>query len=539
MPSDATARDDARESCSLVSPGDKRALRAYYLLLGGILAVLVVPLWVVDYNTLVDFPSHLGRVHVLANYARVPFFQQLFRLVMEPVPNLASDLFLLPLFAWCSPVTAGKIFLSAIVLLFGLGCHLLAVSIHGRPSWMAPLCALLAYHANFLHGFVNYCFALGLFLIALALWVRFRLHWTVSRCLLLTVLTTAVYLAHFAAFTFLVMGVAWLLLWDWWTRRRVDWRSLLPLLTFAPPALLFVYPWTNKVVFRAPVWPSLTEKVFGAFNLFLGYEFAIDALLLLTLAVTTAFVLWRRCFTVEKSFFWLAIVFLLFYLASPKHTTGYLYSSVDSRFVAPMYLLAGLATIVMLPKSWARLIFSALLFCALLRWGATSWHWHVLSQKTVAMVNVLDKLRPESKIYVLFPMPADRREAKLARATLHTAFYALIRRNSVPGNYFSGRGSGPLFRRHPEQWVDEESPTRFDPQMLTQRLSHFDYLWGCNLDAGSRDFVSSRATLLGEAASCGLWDLHRPKVRLRNDLPLLRIRAGNHLQRRRLTGQQW
>ena len=302
---------DTLETCSLVDPGDRRALRLYYLLLACILTLLVVPLWVVEYNTLVDFPGHLARAYVLKNYAHVPFFQQLFTLVIEPLPNMAADLFIPPLLSWWTPLTAGKIFLSIIVLSFGWGCHLLAVSIHGRPSWTAPLCALLAYHSNFLYGFVNYSLGLGIFLVALALWIRYHSRWTVPRGLLIALLAVIAYLSHLSAFGFFAMSAGWLLLWDWWMRRRPVWRDALPLVLLAPPALLYLYPWTNRVAFHDPVWPSITEKIVGAGALFIGYEYAIDSLILSALLLVVVLVLWRGNATVAKPFLWLGGVFLL------------------------------------------------------------------------------------------------------------------------------------------------------------------------------------------------------------------------------------
>jgi len=536
MPSDATARDDARESCSLVSPGDRLL---YRLLLITVLLLMVAPLWIAPYNTLVDYPSHLARAYVVKNYAQVPIFQQVFTMVLEPLPNTGCDLLLPLLLVWWTPIIAGKVFLSLIVLLFGWGCHLLAASIHGRPSWSAPLCALLAYHSNFLYGFVNYSLALGLFLVSLALWMRFRSDWTVSRGWLVACLAVAAYLAHLSAFVFLGMGASWLLVWDCLQRRRVMWREVLALLILAPSVLLYLYPWTNRVQLHHPEWPTASEKVFGVGALFTCYEYSVDGLFLLALASVMVLV-WRRGHASwNQPVLWLAAILLLLYFAAPKHFSQGRIGSVDSRFVAPAFLLGLLAVTITLPKSCARGVFFVLLTCALARWGATAWQWYTLGHETAAMVRVLQRVRPQSRIYVLSPMPVGRREAKRSRAMLHTASYAVIERQSVPGNFFAARGVEPLIHRHPEQWVDEESPTRFDPQMLTQRLRHFDYLWGCNLDAGSREFVSARATLLGEATSCGLWDLHHPQVALRSDLPLLRIQAGNHLQRRRLTGQQW
>lgn len=507
MVSASVSEDAALAFCSLVDPHDRRA---YYCLLICILALLVAPLWVVEYNTLVDYPSHLARAYVLNSYAQVPFFQQLFLLVLEPLPNTACDLLLPVLLNWCPPLVAGKLFLSAIVLLFGWGCHLLAAGIHGRPSWTAPLCALLAYHSNFLYGFVNYAFGLGLFLIGLALWMRFRSGWTVTRCLLVGSLAVAAYLAHLSAFVFLGMGAAWLFLWDCLRKRRIVWRDALPLLILSPSVLLYLYPWTNRVRFQHPVWPTVPEKVFGLGALFIGYDYGTDALLLLALLSVAGLVWWRGGADWNRPLLWFAAALMFMYLIVPKHLSGGRFGSVDSRFVAPAILLALLAMAIALPRPWARAAFLTVLACALLRWGATAVEWRSLSAKAVAMVSLLDQVRPESRIYVLIPTPAGRREAKQSRANLHVTSYAVVRRHSVPGNFFAAQGVEPLIHRQPEQWVDEESPARIDPNVLTPRLRYFDYLWGCNLNSDARLYLSPRAALLGQVASCGLWDLRRP-----------------------------
>jgi hypothetical protein len=189
-----------------------RARRTYWASLAAVIVLHLGVLWMPAYNTLVDYPVHLGRAWVLYSYDRTPFFQSTFARVWNPMPNLAMDLLVPPLLHILPPVIAGKVFLSSIVLLFALGCHLLAVTVHGRPHWTAALAAFAVLNSGFLYGFINSAFSTSLFLVTFAVWLRFHGEWTAKSWLGVAALATATYLAHLSGFVFLslAMGICWL-----------------------------------------------------------------------------------------------------------------------------------------------------------------------------------------------------------------------------------------------------------------------------------------------------------------------------------------
>src|SRR5581483_4622482 len=129
----------------LLSPTSPAERRIYGALMAAVIVAHLAVLWAPTYNTLVDYPAHLSRVWALYHYDSIPFFQAVFVRMLDPMANLAIDLIVPALLHFMGPLAAGKVFLSLIVVLFAAGCHLLATTIYGRPSWMAVIAAFAVF----------------------------------------------------------------------------------------------------------------------------------------------------------------------------------------------------------------------------------------------------------------------------------------------------------------------------------------------------------------------------------------------------------
>src|SRR5437016_3957542 len=62
--------------------------------------LLAVPIWIVEYPPLVDYPNHLARGYILYHYDDVPSFAEQFDIDWW-TPSLAIDLFLVALQPIC------------------------------------------------------------------------------------------------------------------------------------------------------------------------------------------------------------------------------------------------------------------------------------------------------------------------------------------------------------------------------------------------------------------------------------------------------
>src|SRR5215212_2730386 len=181
------------------------------LCLAGLL--LCLPVIFTRYVPLVDYPNHLARAHILHFYEHVPAYQSAYAPAPAPLPNLAVDLVVTTLLNFFGLLTAARIFLVVIILLFVAGCHRLGRAIHGGPTWLAIPCCFLVYNSSFLYGFVNYVFGVGLFCVTLSYWLEWRRELNASRFLLVTLLAACSYLAHLSAYSFL--GVAFVVVAAW------------------------------------------------------------------------------------------------------------------------------------------------------------------------------------------------------------------------------------------------------------------------------------------------------------------------------------
>jgi hypothetical protein len=148
--------------------------------------VYLVPLWAVGHLPTTDGPSHLYNASILRHLAletgEHPRYPEHYEIVRRPLPNWTTHAALAVLLGVASPATAEKLLASAIVLIFLAGAWVLSGA--GRPerragdridrNWPAFLAFPFVYHQLFQWGFYNFALGLGLYLLAVGLWWRYR-----------------------------------------------------------------------------------------------------------------------------------------------------------------------------------------------------------------------------------------------------------------------------------------------------------------------------------------------------------------------------
>lgn len=174
-----------------------------------VLAVLLVPIWLVDMVPMPDFPSHLARIHVLASLDSDRALAEIYKAHWALYPNLIFDLFVLGAMHVMSIVTAGKLFISLAAALWMGGTAWLHYLLAGRLSFTPLIGSLFVLNAFSLFGFLNFTFGAGIVLTGLAAWVALT-HWTAGwRIVCFIPIAVAAYISHIMAFAILascVMG---------------------------------------------------------------------------------------------------------------------------------------------------------------------------------------------------------------------------------------------------------------------------------------------------------------------------------------------
>jgi hypothetical protein len=205
-----------------------------------------LPVFLVPFPPLHDYPFHLARFDILARYGGSDFLQRIYNAPNYLLPNVATDVLAVAL-AGIMPIRlAGHVLVAFIVFLQVSGVCALHYAIWRRLSAWPFVAVLLVYNFILLFGFLNYELGVGLALWGVALrvallsrpvWVRF-----VAGC----AVTLLIYFAHIAALGLyaLLLGSLWMVELLRGARENRAWRSMrvtvVETLTLALPVVLFL-----------------------------------------------------------------------------------------------------------------------------------------------------------------------------------------------------------------------------------------------------------------------------------------------------------
>ncbi|MCG8556687.1 MAG: hypothetical protein MJD61_15580 [Proteobacteria bacterium] len=166
---------------------------------------MVVPLWVIAYPPLQDFPQHVATARVLASYSDPSFgFSRYFE------PNLATQYLVPPLagalLTWLvGPLTACKLLLSAGIAASSYAMRSLLSSL-AAPRIYALFVLPLTYNSQLGLGFLSFVMAVPLMLWGLALSVRLSSEFHRGHAVLLGVVSVVCLYTHLVPYGVLILG---------------------------------------------------------------------------------------------------------------------------------------------------------------------------------------------------------------------------------------------------------------------------------------------------------------------------------------------
>jgi hypothetical protein len=127
--------------------GARRLLLAF----GGLTAVALSPLLLMQYPDLKDYLQHLSRMAILSRHASGAL-DWFYMIDWRLVPNLAMDLIVPPLTRLLPVQDAGRLFIGLSVLLMTSGTIALHAALHRRLSWWPLVVFLVLWNRIFLYG---------------------------------------------------------------------------------------------------------------------------------------------------------------------------------------------------------------------------------------------------------------------------------------------------------------------------------------------------------------------------------------------------
>jgi hypothetical protein len=255
-------------------------------------AGLLVPIWLVKYPPLLDYPSHLASNFVLAHLRDPAYrFNQYYAARWGFYPYLATDVMLLALQRFMPVELAGRLFLSFSVLAVSLGAWFFLRRANPGQDSVALWAVAISHNVFFLYGFLNFYLSLALCPLSLGLWLRWLGQPNRARWWLAAGAMTLLYFTHLAGF-----GIAGLVVTAYGLLARRSIREMLfSWLMFLPGAMFYLY--SSRVGLRqgdVTLFRPFADKLESLWTPVHGYSFRLDEITVLALVVYLLAAWWRN-----------------------------------------------------------------------------------------------------------------------------------------------------------------------------------------------------------------------------------------------------
>ena len=317
-------------------------LSSEQVLIVGVAAVLILvnllPIWLVRFPPLQDYPNHLLSAHIVAHYSDPNFdYAQNFLLSWRPVPNILASLIMAGLACVVATLLAGKLFLSLYIILFPLGLFYLINAVDSNKLLLGLFGLPLTYSWFFNMGFLNFCLSLPLYCFTVGFWWKTRSGQRnrVDRIVVLGLLTLLIYLSHFLTFGAWIITVVSLSLasvgWRNTIKRGLLLASLVAIILI-PAALIFDAVWMQlEAIFdlvtpSVIVFASLPTKLAIAYRPFISFRALVEgAILMVLLSLYLALLLRNAAQWTANPFLGLALLMVGLFLVLPVGFRGPFY----------------------------------------------------------------------------------------------------------------------------------------------------------------------------------------------------------------------
>jgi hypothetical protein len=214
----------------------------------------VIPIWIVRFPPLQDYPVHLLRENIIENYSNPSFqYHSSFVVSLFPIPYIFTDYIVCLLTLVLSIELAGKIMLTSYIVLLPFSAFHLILAVDRNKIPLVLWSYLFIYNRHFTKGNTSYIFSFPFLLIALGYWWKHRARLRWMNVAIFSVLVLCVYLSHLYTFIVLMFSVAVLLFIEF-RGIRSPIRTVLP---FLPSLILLTISFFLQArQFKAGILPS-------------------------------------------------------------------------------------------------------------------------------------------------------------------------------------------------------------------------------------------------------------------------------------------
>lgn len=431
-------------------------------------AMLVLPIWVVAFPPLLDYPNHLARAFILTRLHDSQYsFQQYFRSDWGAYPYLGMDAAMAVLARIFPIETAGRVFLSLCVLALPAATWFFLHEAQPESEAAFLWSLLIAYNVFFLEGFLNFDLSIAAGLAALGFWLRWLGKPNFGRWIAALVAFTASYFTHLLGFALAgIIVIAYLAL----SRRPV--RAWLWSAALCVPGVAFylhssrVGLSANKVIFH-----GLDDKL-DSLGMFLhGYSPWLDWVAIAALAAWFLAAWWRNPeFRWDKKWIAVAALFFALFWVIPW-MWGQESSDLDIR-VLPFLFVAILATARVGRRARVLVVIPLLLFAA--RTASVAEHFREVQPALAGLARSFDDVPRGARVLPI----VEGDEDPIERPFTHFWAYGVIRRGWFSPYLKDAPGETPM-----RIIYDSYTPDGFwnlvydEPPDWQQVRNDYEYAW--------------------------------------------------------------
>jgi hypothetical protein len=410
-----------------------------------LLALFSAPVFSTVLPPLFDYPNHLARFGLLLTGGNA-----FYEVRWAPLPNLAGDL-VVPLLARLMPLDlAGKLFLVLVFALTVGGAVWLNRLVSGGWRLWPLLTVAFLYNRQFLWGFINYLFGLGVALCGVALWLALERRSGWLRLCAAVPVALLCFFSHIAAFGLYALMIAGVearpALADWHARQ---WRALGRRIAvfagqFVVPAAIVLWSWqagSAGGISYAAWW----RKVDLLFSVFDNYSRPFDVACFALLLILLGGLAWRqRLHLAPRLVPAIALVFAAYLLLPSQLLSG---AGADHRIPVALFVLLVAAATPRFPSRRAALLIGGAAAVVLVaRVAVIEAVWLKADRVYTADIAGIDALPVGAKLAVAYP-PGAVNAAPIPE--VHLATLAVWRRAAFVPTLFASPGQQPVALKPP------------------------------------------------------------------------------------------
>lgn len=361
---------------------------------------VVLPIWIVRYPAAQDYWNHLLKAKIVADYGDPGLgYSRFYRILLLPIPNIASTLVMALAMKLFAPMTAGKLFLSAYALALPLATRYL---VRGAGVQFRPLEYIgyaMVYNPCFWGGYIDFCMSAAIALLAVGYWLRIGNRPPPRKSVAYLALVVLAYLTHFWSFALLTVITGLLALGES-NRKRALWIGCVAVCGLMLAAYsqgtserlsvrYYGASYTISIVRNFLSMPRLAGQEVDATHLA-----SAAALIALRLSLLSALI--AQALRGRSRMLWVAAALAALYLALPNQL-GRMYEPGQRTLVFVPVILA--AAVVARPSlRWERVLWALVVGCAVLPALFAARSWRAKDVDLLAYHHTLQRIPSGSRV---------------------------------------------------------------------------------------------------------------------------------------------